>query len=232
MFYFCAGLVAHKTAWVPARLPLLAVDMNSPSMFTSGSMPFSFDDISASHSAPPNLIGGCPAGQSSLTSTAAYSYTGTPKASAESFFPTFSDTSFASSFAYPSFGKESHAYGGAFQSRQPANSKQPPFWSPELGDAYSFTDYLVDLQLWCSCTEVPVQRQAGLIVLSTAGAARFILKDLSQDLLVNGRTCDLNDGAGMVPHSGVEIVLYILKREFEPEEQERTLQTIATFFEI
>ena len=71
--------------------------------------------------------------------------------------------------------------------QQTANSHL--FGVQSWGTHTPFSDYLTDLKIWCSCTEVPVNRQAGLIVLSTAGAARLITKDLSQDLLANGRAC-------------------------------------------
>ena len=76
---------------------------------------------------------------------------------------------------------------------------------------------------------MPLNRRAGLIVLSTAGAARFILKDMSEDLLTNGRVADLGDGAGLVHRNGVEIVVHLLRKEFEPEQQERDLLEISTF---
>ena len=125
------------------------------------------------------------------------------------------------------FNSQWRGQSGEYQSRQPANSKNPPTGAQHRATTILFQTYIIDLRIWCSCTEAPINRQAGLIVLALGGAARLVCKDLPMNILTNGAPMDLGDGLGAVARTGVAIVIHTLRREFEPEQQERYLKNIA-----
>ena len=91
-----------------------------------------------------------------------------------------------------------------------ANTETPPAWSPE--DAlnttfpYILKEYAIDVGRWQAATKVDVARQGPLIALAIGGAARTVVDEIPNDVLVYGGVLDTGDGLGAVHRTGVQLL--------------------------
>eukprot|EP00975_Prorocentrum_lima_P002143 464800-Prorocentrum_lima.AAC.1 len=57
------------------------------------------------------------------------------------------------------------------------NTRVPPAWDPGHESQYPFQDWLVDVRLWASSTDVAENNRAPLVVLQLHGLAREIARE-------------------------------------------------------
>ena len=83
--------------------------------------------------------------------------------------------------------------------------------------AYTLEEWIRDLRRWLAATKLAEPRRGPLIALAVGGAARIVLDELDEDILVDGTWADFGDGPAQ--HSGVECVIRVLRLKF-PENLE------------
>ena len=115
-----------------------------------------------------------------------------------------------------------------------ATADTPPWWSPELENnaefPYSIDEWCRDVKRWTVATRVAQERQGPLLSLALGSIARTIADEISEEVLSTGAAVDLNDGRGQIPHSGVEILLALLRNKFPPDSEATMLRTGLDFF--
>ena len=100
--------------------------------------------------------------------------------------------------------RQPHLYGAApFQYRagtDVADINKPPAWEPEmayqLDYQYTLEEWIRDLKRWLAATKLSENRKGPLVSLAVEGAARIVLEELDEDILVNGALADFDDGRG------------------------------------
>ena len=131
-----------------------------------------------------------------------------------------------------------HPYGALpLQYRQGthvANTETLPTWSPEqaLHPQYPYTlsEYMLDTRRWMAATKVSEPRLGPLLALAVGGAARSVVDDIPERLLINGGNEDLGDGNGMTHHSGPSILFIHLQRAFPDNLEANMLRAGLNFF--
>ena len=106
-------------------------------------------------------------------------------------------------------------------------------WEPEFADdrdrpydfGYPLETWIRDVRRWLAITTIPESKQGFMISLSVGGAARMVLDDLDEDILVNGQVADFGDGQGRILHSGAECIFRTLRLKFPPGLLEARSQT-------
>ena len=79
-------------------------------------------------------------------------------------------------------------------------------------------------------TKVEARRQAPLIAINLGGAARLVVDSLTEEQLVNGDTIDLNDGAGPVFFTGMQVLFINLQKMFPENLEANMLRASLEFF--
>ena len=90
-----------------------------------------------------------------------------------------------------------------------ANTETPPAWSPEdaldLAFPYTLEEYVTDASRWQAATKVEPARQGPLIALAIGGAARTVVDEIPNDVLIYGGVLDTGDCLGAVHRTGVQL---------------------------
>ena len=95
---------------------------------------------------------------------------------------------------------------------------------------YSVLEWEKDVRRWCAATKVSAERQGPLLSLAVGSAARIYADEITVPILQHGGYLDLADGQGQVWHSGVDILLAVLKQKFPPDAEAQMLRTGLDFF--
>ena len=115
-----------------------------------------------------------------------------------------------------------HIFGAAAlhyrQGSAVANTETPPTWSPEMASdgsfPYTLTEYKRDVKRWVGATKVAQDRQACLVALAIGGAARRVIDEIDDNILMNGMDGDLGDGLGAQHHSWLKCLFHALEQKF------------------
>ena len=115
-----------------------------------------------------------------------------------------------------------------------ADINKPPAWEPEMAYnreyQYNLEEWIRDLRRWLAATKLAPQRQGPLVSLAVGGAARIVLDDVDETMLVDGALADFGDGRGMVQRSGVECILRLLRLKFPANVEANMLKAGLEFF--
>ena len=89
------------------------------------------------------------------------------------------------------FGAHAHQYR---QGIAVGDGNNPPPWCPELAHdreyPYTLAEWKRDLRRWQAATKVPPQRQGPSVALAVGGAARTVIDDVEEEILINGVVAD------------------------------------------
>ncbi len=114
------------------------------------------------------------------------------------------------------------------------NSRVPPAWGPEMERTYAFRCYEQDLLLWAAATDIDVPRRGPTAVLRLLGAARALLREMPNGVLVNGRQD--RDAAGILQWDnmghpamidGINVILNTLRTRYGALPQEVQLLSMS-----
>ena len=115
-----------------------------------------------------------------------------------------------------------------------ANTEAPPGWGPE--DAYdpeypyTLKEYMRDVGRWMVATKVTKERQGPLLALALSGAARTVVDEIPDHVLVSGGSADIGDGLGEQPRSGSDLLFIALQRKFPDNSEAAMLRAGLEFF--
>eukprot|EP00971_Amphidinium_carterae_P009267 182995-Amphidinium_carterae.1 len=108
-----------------------------------------------------------------------------------------------------------------------ATLKVPPAWDPAWESSYSFRQWMRDILLWATATDVPVQSQAAAVCMRLGGAAKELTKEVDISTLQNGATVDMQDGNPPRHLNGLAVLLRGLSKRFAPENGEQSVKALA-----
>ena len=128
------------------------------------------------------------------------------------------------------FGAHAHQYR---QGIAVGDGNNPPPWCPELAHdreyPYTLAEWKRDLRRWQAATKVPPHRQGPSVALAVGGAARTVIDDVEEEILINGVVADFHDGAGDVIRSGVAALIRVLELKFPTNTEALMLQAGLDF---
>ena len=116
---------------------------------------------------------------------------------------------------YFMYGRHSHPEDSG------GTTKVPPAWSPEMEHHLSFRHWMMELSIWCSCTELPPERRGGAVVMRLGGVARIMARQIPTEVLQNGYP---QQGI-----SGVAVIVRLLAGKYAPLEEETQMRAISDF---
>eukprot|EP00971_Amphidinium_carterae_P039641 778948-Amphidinium_carterae.1 len=108
-----------------------------------------------------------------------------------------------------------------------ATLKVPPTWNPSWESRYSFRQWMRDVMLWATATDVPVQSQAAAVCMRLGGAAKELTKEIDISTLQNGANIDMQDGNPPQHMNGLAVLLRGLAKRFAPENGEQSVKALA-----
>ena len=96
-------------------------------------------------------------------------------------------------------------------------SRIPPAWAPEVERSYSFLQYVQDIEIWATATDIEAHRVAATVALRLQGSAKIVVREMDPQVLANGAMIPnpqaaLPGQAPMLQITGLQFLLRQLRR--------------------